>query len=131
MKKIKLVCLLLCIVTLLSSTALADSIVPYSDEVFASWSVVLTTTKVAYFSASAYKTYDEIKVSKCVLEQKLDGMWVDKGEVPVPASMKNTTFYSGVYDYVRFIATGYTYRLKVTFWADGYEMTRYSPATDF
>ncbi len=126
MRKMKLVCLLLCVVTVLSSTAIAEGITPYSDNVFATWSAVLTDTKVGDFSATTYKIYDEIKVSKCVLEQKVNGRWISKGDLPTPASMKNTVCYAGAYDYARYLSDGCTYRLQVTFWADGYEMTRYS-----
>ncbi len=131
MRKIKLVCLLLCVITVLSSSAIAESITPYSDSVFASWYAILTETKVGDFGASAYKFYDEIKISKCVLEQKVNGKWVNKGELPKPSSMTNTCCYAGAYDYARYLSDGCTYRVQVTFWADGYEMTRYSPETSY
>lgn len=126
MKKMKLVCLVLCVLTVLSSTAIAEGITPYSDNVFISWSAILTDTKVGDFSAVTYDNYNEIKVSKCVLEQKVNGRWVNKGELPKPSGMKNTFVFSGACDYASYLSDGCTYRLKVTFWADGYEMTRTS-----
>lgn len=109
------------------SMSQAEELTPYSDSVFVSWSAMLYEDKTAGFSASAHAEYNEIKISKCILEQKVNGRWINKGHLTKPAPMKNTFFYEGACDYSAVLFEGCTYRMEVTFWADGHEMTRYSP----
>lgn len=126
MKKNSLMCLLLCVVILFSNVAIAETATPYSDSVFVSWYAILTSDKIAEFAVSAHQFHDEIKISKCILEQKVKDNWINKGHLPKPSGMTNTSSYVGACDYSAYIFSGCTYRIQVTFWADGHEMTRYS-----
>lgn len=126
MKRLLLISLLLCTMMLIMSDALAEEVSPYSDSVFVSWAAVLHENKKAEFSASTYAYYKEIKISKCILEEKINGRWINRGHLTKPDPMYDTIFYAGVCDYSSVIFSGRTYRMEVTFWADGHEMTRYS-----
>ena len=129
MKRILSLCLVLVFSFTLCSSALAG--VLRADEVFEAAFATLKTTKKIAFSASTVEIKKSISVTACQLEKKVNEKWEDAGSLTPPSFvMNNVKGYLYTEDYSSDIGTG-TYRVKVTFNADGYEISRYSNERTF
>ena len=98
-----------------------------SDDIFNSASVTLSSNKKAVFSAETRSEKNTIKITQVVLqEQNSDGNWVFVCNLTRPTYESHNNIYYGTSKYyTSSIGTG-TFRLYVTFWADGYTVSRYS-----
>lgn len=109
-----------------ATSAFALEIIPYADSVFDSATISLSTTKTATFSAITYEIASSISVKSVKLEKMVNNVWMDAGTLTAPSKVAaNTIGYTASMSYSSNIGTG-TYRIKATFNADGYEVTRYS-----
>lgn len=109
------------------SFATADSIMPYEDSIFTDATTTLSAGRIAYFSAGTYDRCASISVTSVVLQKKsFWGTWSDYATLTPPSAVfTNTVAYSASKNYSSDIGTG-TYRLKVTYTADGHSIVRYS-----
>lgn len=134
-KRIMISCLILIFLTLFAATSLAEKISPYASEIFFSYSITLYSDKTADFQCCTYPVCSSIKVSSCVLQEKETSLlgkvtWNDVKSLSVPGSQSNVSVYANVKDYSSDIGKG-TFRLKVTFTAEGESQTVYSNTKTF
>lgn len=102
------------------------SATPFSDSVFQSAYVTLTSGKTATFSAETFYDASEIRVSSVKLYKMVGSTWTFIRYLNLPEDVAtNDVFFYTSADYSDHIGTG-TCRLKVTFTADGHSITRYS-----
>lgn len=110
----------------IAATALAFDIMPYADSYFDSITINLTSKKYVAYQATAKEEHKEIKVTSCTLQKKSGTRWTDVGSLDAPTDVANNTrVYDATMDYSDDIGTG-TYRIKATFYADGYTVSRTS-----
>ena len=102
-----------------------------ADSVFDNATVSLYTSKTAHFSAETINVAASIKVTGVKLYKLVGGTWQFMQNLPVPSDeTTNNIYFSASYDYSSYIGTG-TYRLKVTFTADGHSISVYSNSRTF
>ncbi len=119
------------IITISVSSAFAEGIMPYADEVFDSITASLYTTGGVAFSCMACMTLNSIKMTDCWLQIKTGNRWSKVCDLEVPTTVAENTFaYSAYMDYSDSIGTG-TYRVGFTMNADGHTVTRYSNERTF
>ncbi len=123
---------LLCVMILTSSISLAEEITPYADLVFHNASISLSTRKDASFVGITYYKQKEISVTACSLEKKTGtDSWKQVTILTPPKDIcTDTHAYNSLVSYAAEIGVG-TYRIKATFNADGYTITRYSNERTF
>lgn len=122
-KRKKVLLLLVVLIFSWVSIALAGT---YSDEVFESVVVSLSSTKTATFTADTYLRQNSIKVIVVRLYRQYGNSWTFTGYLPVPTNeATNALYYGAIMDYSSYIGTG-TYRILATFTADGHSISRYS-----
>ena len=123
MKKQIAIILILCYLVTLS-TALASTL---ADSVFDYTATNLSSSKSASFLAETFNTASSIKVTRVRLYKKNDSNnWVYIQDLSVPTEEStNSYYYASNKDYSDSIDTG-TYRLYVTYCADGHSISRYS-----
>lgn len=93
--------------------------------------ISLANTRDATFVGKTYDEQASIYVTSCTLQKKDSSGWFHFCNLPSPPEVcTNTYTYGGWADYASFIGVG-TYRIKATFNADGYEITRYSNERSF
>lgn len=123
MKKISVVIALTLVLAILAGTATSEIL---SDSVFEMATVSLSASKVATFSAITFSFHDSIKVTEVKLQQYIGSTWSTIATLEAPADeATNVDLYGATKNYSGSIGTGKV-RLKVTFYADGHTITRYS-----
>lgn len=123
---------LLCVMILTLSIGLAEEITPYADSVFHNATISLSARKDASFVGITYYKQKKITVTACSLEKKTcTDSWMQVKILPPPKDIcADTHAYNSVVSYSTEIGVG-TYRIKATFNADGYTITRYSNEQTF
>ena len=119
-------------IVLMACTALADDIMPRADEVFHRASAALYSDKWVTYNCVVYETAEELKITSCWLQKKVDGTWVWQRSLPTGGVVARNT-NSMVYDvdYTSYITGAGTYRVGFTANADGHAITRYSNERTF
>lgn len=126
MMKMRFVSVILAIVMLMTiSCAYADEVMPRADLVFESATAALCSGKFVVFTALTYDIADSVSVTSVQLEQKVDGNWEYVTDLACPSEQTSCFRYSQTVYYTSEISTG-TYRVVVTFCADGHSITRTS-----
>ena len=121
------ICIVLVLVTLFS-IAIAETL---SDPVFEMAVVTLKASKTASFSAITFTNQSSIKVTAVELERYNGSSWESHAILQAPTDeATNTDLYGANKDYSGNITSG-KFRLKATFYADGYTITRYSNARTY
>lgn len=106
--------------------AFAAEIVPYADTEFRRVTASLTTNKTVSFSCLTIQEKEQIAITSCWLQKKINNKWSWAGSLEAPTTIAtNTTMYAAVMDYSDKIGSG-TYRIGFTINADGHAITRYS-----
>ncbi len=116
--------LLFCI----STEAYADT---YSDPVFYETSATLQQSKTVNFTLMTNYPVPSIKVKKCWLQKKVDGVWGGDTEVYAPSAEPSGMLYNVDFSYSSVIVNSGTYRIKYIAEADGHSITRYSTSYTF
>lgn len=131
MKKLTLILIaMLLFVTGISST-LAETIIPFADDVFDATKVELSSAGRVKLYCVTYENHNSIKVTACWLEKKTNEKWAyDCSVTPPQSESTNTNGYAASFNCLSSIGKG-TYRIAATFNADGHEITRYSTSTVF
>ncbi len=131
MRKIRLISVIMAIQMLLTlSCAFADQITPRADLVFQNATAALSSRKYVVFSALTYDVADSVSVTSVRLEQKVNGTWSYVTDLSCPPSQTSCYRYMQTEYYTSEISTG-TYRVVVTFCADGHSITRPSNERTF
>ncbi len=121
MKK-KSVCLL--VVALLLCThvvflASAD-ITPMASPVFVAKTASLSTAMKSVMTCTTSVTCNQIYVSAVTLQRKSGSSWVNAGPLPCPTTVAtNASSFATSKDYSSYCTRGNTYRVVITFNADG------------
>lgn len=122
--KIRLISVFMAIMLIMTiSCALADEITPRADLVFQNATASLCSGKYVVFTALTYDVADSVSVTSVRLEQKVNGTWSYVTDLSCPPSQTSCFRYSQTEYYTSEISTG-TYRVVVTFCADGHSITR-------
>lgn len=127
MKSIFKIAIVSIILVCLLSVGYCDEITPYADEIFDEYFTSLNASGMADFYAACYRYCSSISVTSVVLQKKnLFGIWsYNKTLVPPSAVFTNSYYYAAAKSYSSDIGTG-TYRLQVTYTAEGHSLTTYS-----
>lgn len=124
MTKVKLISIVLVIQLLLTmSCAFADEITPCADLVFQNATAALCSGRYVVFTALTHEVSESVSVTSVLLEQKVNGSWSYVTNLACPDSQTSCLRYSQTKYYTSEISTG-TYRVVVTFCADGHSITR-------
>ena len=124
--KIRLISVLMVIQLLLTiSCSYADEITPRADLVFQEATAALCSGKFVVFTALTYDVADSVSVTSVRLEQKVNGNWSYVTDLACPPEQTACFRYSQTEYYTSEISTG-TYRVVVTYCADGHSITRTS-----
>jgi len=120
------------IIALLISLGIAASafatMVPFANQNISTAGVSLSSSMNAKFICST-NGYFTISVTSVKLEVKnSDGTWKSAGNLPAPASQKNTTGLNKTVDYSSYCTKNKTYRITATFNAGSESVTRTSSA---
>ena len=126
MNRIRMLSVIMVFLLLMSvSFSFADEIAPRADLVFQNANATLCSGKYIVFSALTYDEADSISVTSVRLEQKVNGSWSYVTNLACPSSQSSCIRYNQTKYYTSEISTG-TYRVVVTFCADGHSITRTS-----
>lgn len=112
------------------SCSFADAITPRADLVFQDANAILCSGKFVVFTASTYDVSGSVSVTSARLEQKVNGTWSYVTDLSCPPSQTSCLRYMQTEYYTSEISTG-TYRVVVTFCADGHSITRPSNERTF
>ena len=116
-------CIIVVIMALVISVASAGIL---SDSEFDSANAQLTNSKTVSFSAETFERKNCIKVTTVKLYKLNDNDTWTISNLPAPEQQAtNAKQYGATMDYSSYIGSG-TYRIKVTFWADGHSLSRFS-----
>lgn len=129
----KIVCLLICLLTVFVSTvSMADEVVPCADLYFNSASAFLSSNKLVVFNCVAYDVHNRISITNVWLEQEIDGEWEHVKSLTPPSYVAlNMQAYGVEIDYSASITGTGTFRVGFTVNADGYSISRYSNSRTF
>lgn len=130
-KCVSMICAMLILLTFCCQ-AFAQQIMPLSDSEFDVVTTILKSTKKVTFDCTTYEIKNSISVSSCWLEKKAtNGTWFYVCALTPPSLVRTNTFaYAATVDYSSYIGTG-TYRIWVTYNADGHTVTRCSNERTF
>lgn len=112
------------------SCAYADEITPHADLIFQDATANLCSGKFVVFTALVYDVADVVSVTSVRLEKEVGGEWTYVTNLTCPPSQTSCFRYSQTEYYTSAISTG-TYRVVVTFCADGHSITRTSNERTF
>ncbi len=112
------------------SCSFADEITPRADLVFQSATPTLCSGRYVVFSALVYDVADSVSVTSVQLEKKVNSTWTYVTDLICPPEQTSCLRYLQTVYYTNEIATG-TYRVVVTFCADGHSITRTSNERTF
>lgn len=129
----KIVCLLICLLTVFVSTvSMADEVAPCADLYFNSASAFLASNKLVVFNCVAYDVHNRISITSVWLEQQIDGAWEYVKGLSAPSYVAiNMMDYGAEVDYSSSITGTGTFRVGFTVDADGYSISRYSNSRTF
>ena len=132
MKKV-VSCVLVCVLlTVISSAALANEVMPRADLYFDSASVFLASNKLVVFRCVTYDIYNRISVTNVWLEQQVNGYWLFVKSLTPPSYVAtNMMDYGAEVNYSDSITGSGTFRIGFTVDADGYSISRYSNSRTF
>ena len=123
---IRLISAIMTLLLLMTATySYAEGLTPRADLVFQDANAILFSGKYVVFTASTYDVADSISVTSARLEKKVNGVWTVDKDLACPAVQNNCIQYTSTVYYTSEISTG-TYRIVVTFCADGHSITRTS-----
>ena len=131
MKKSLVVAVMALIICLAVTNGYADTVLPFSSNVFKSADISVSSTGTVTFSVEAKKICESISVTSCSLDRLDQGKWVFVTSLSVPSAKLNTFRYSASKDYSSSLQHGNTYRFRVTFSAGGEILTRTSSAMNY
>lgn len=95
-------------------------------------SIALTTGLYAEFRATTNRPCSTIKVSSCVLQEMNGSTVVSSKSLSAPGpNATNSSTLNAYADYSAKGTHGKSYRIKATFWADGYTVTAYSRIVNY
>ncbi len=125
--------LLICVMaSALFLTAYASEASLFADEVFASATANLKSSKFTIFTCVLIGYADEIKITSCELQKKVNGGWIAITPLPAPDTVAyDTDVLATDMDYSSEITEAGTYRISFTADADGHSITRYSNERTF
>lgn len=131
MTKAKLISAIMIFLLLMTfSCSFAEEITPRADLVFQNASATLCSGKFVVFTALTYDIADSVSVTSVQLEKKVNGNWSYVTDLACPSEQTSCFRYSQTEYYTSDISTG-TYRVIVTFCADGHTITRTSNERTF
>lgn len=118
--------------TMLVSSALAQEVMPCADEVFHRAMASLYSDKWVTYSFVTMSTVEELKITSCWLQKKVDDVWEWQRSLPTGGVVSyNTNSLAYDMDYSSYITEAGTYRVGFTANADGHAITRYSNEQTF
>lgn len=122
-RKNKSLCLLVAALLLcayIPLTALATDFVPMASPVFVSKSAGLSTAMKAIMTCSTSVICNKIYVSGVALQKQSGSSWAHDKNLPCPsATATNASSFGTSMDYSSYCTKGNTYRVVITFNADG------------
>lgn len=132
MKRFISVFLILALVTftLPAISANAEGILRSSVH-FNKTSVGFNASGSATFVAVLTMKCSNVGISSCTLQQQNGSRWVFASNLDTPAGATDTAWYSAEMDYSSSMKSGNTYRLSVTFTADGESITMTSASVTY
>lgn len=135
MNKRNIVSLLLVIMLCVGMTAYADQpvvstdgggvIVMRADPYFMGTSIILYSDRYVEFDATLHVICSSIKITSCELQTNSSGSWEWASALTPPSTVCSGFSYGSSRTYSTIPSSG-TYRIKVTFNADGHVYTSYS-----
>lgn len=132
MKKAFTWLMLIVMLTLTISAALAQGIEPYADTVFHKATATLYSDKWVMYNCVTMSIVGELKITSCWLQKKVNGTWVWQKSLPTGGQVEtNTDSILYDVDYSSYITGAGTYRVGFTANADGHTITRYSNERTF
>lgn len=131
MKKSLVVLVMALIICLAVTNGYADTVLPFSSNVFKSADISVSSTGTVTFSVEAKKICESISVTSCSLDRSEQGKWIFVASLSAPPAKSNAFRYSAVKDYSSSLQHGNTYRFRVTFSAGGETLTRTSSAMNY
>lgn len=117
---------LLMLITTICHSAHADGVSIQSSQMFRSVSVQGNSTGTVTFSALLNMQCTSIEISSCTLHLYEDSKWSYVTTLGVPEGKSNVLRYGASVDYSASLTHGNTYRVVVTFTADGESVTKTS-----
>lgn len=129
----RIVCLLICLLTVFVSTVcMADEVAPCADLYFNSASAFLSSNKLVVFNCVTYDVHNRISITSVWLEQRIDGEWEYVKSLTPPSYVAiNMMNYGAEVNYSTSITGTGTFRVGFTVDADGYAISRYSNSRTF
>lgn len=125
MRKVKtclfIFCLMSVMVFVVSTTVMAENVVPYAHPIFDLTSVMLSNNLMAGFNVQTSRDCD-IYVQSVSLQQKEDGKWKRVSSLTLPDKEVYGKRYATTIDYSDEITGSGTYRIYAVFNADGYTL---------
>ena len=103
----------------------------FSDPVFYQTFATLQQSKTVNFLLMTNYSVDSIKVTKCWLQTKENGVWGNDQVIDHPNNAPDGTVYNVDFSYSSVIVNSGTYRIKYIAEADGHSITRYSTSYTF
>lgn len=111
--------------------AQAEEVMPLANEYFHSASTILYANKSVEFYCWTTAPADQIRVSYCWLQQKVDGKWeFVKHLTPPSHTVSGSMIFTVTVPYASEIGSG-TYRVAATYNADGHAIAAYSGEKTF
>lgn len=109
----------------------AEEIMPIASEYFHSASTSLNANKSVSFYCMTTAPANQLRVSYCWLQQKVDGKWEFVKHLTPPDDVRSgTSIFSLTVSYASEIGSG-TYRVAATYNADGHAIAAYSGERTF
>lgn len=131
MNKIRVLSIIMALLLLVPiSYSFADEIAPCADLVFQNAGATLCPGKYVVFTALTYDVAESVSITSVQLEQEVNGNWTYIADLECPPAQTSCFRYSQTKYYTSEISTG-TYRVVVTFCADGHSITRTSNERTF
>lgn len=128
-KTFSIILLALLLSTIVGNCAIAES---RASDAFKVTTIALTKNLYAEFRATTRRDYNEIKISSVTLQEMDGNKVVDSKTLTAPSTTAtDTDMFVASADYQSEGTSGKSYRIKATFWADGYTVTGYSRTIDF
>lgn len=133
MMKKKFLCFLVAVLMVCTNVAFVSANAGLqASPVFVSKSVSLSSSMNGSMSCGTSVICSKIYISSVKLQTLTNGSWGNDVSVPCPTAVAtNDASLSASRSYASYCTKGVTYRLYVTFWADGVTATAYSGGTTY
>lgn len=130
-KKIMLIGVVLCLLSSCLFVVHAEEFEQRANEYFNSASTTLFANKSVEFYCLTTTPANQIRVSYCWLQQKVEGKWeFVKHLTPPSHTVSGSAFFTVTVSYAGEIGSG-TYRVAATYNADGHAIAAYSGEKTF